>query len=171
LPNYYGLFPGWPDWANFRSMAIFYFGQIDKNFRTSPKFCVDYVLIMTKKCFGRHFGRFFHKFIWSPCLFQMCNLPNRVRSYWTLRLFLTFTYKSFANLENLLSPTNRLPILKNHFRQQIIWQSWKFTTFGQTSFGNPARFPPPLQGCQIFLGTWYQNQKMYQINTNCAKWL
>jgi hypothetical protein len=26
------------------------------------------------------------------------------------------------------------------------------------------------QGCQIFYGVWYQNRKMYQMNTNCTKW-
>jgi hypothetical protein len=25
------------------------------------------------------------------------------------------------------------------------------------------------QGCQIFLGAWYQNRKKYQINTKCTK--
>jgi hypothetical protein len=45
-----------------------------KNCRSSPKFwatffqSIDYVLILTKKYIGLHYGRFFfHERNWSPC--------------------------------------------------------------------------------------------------------
>jgi hypothetical protein len=36
----------------------------------------SYVLILTKKWFGLHFGPFFHKLIWSPCLWLERTKPN-----------------------------------------------------------------------------------------------
>jgi hypothetical protein len=59
---------GWPDWANFRQLG-------DRLLLSSPKFL--YYCYLTVKvmywfwfwfCIGLHFGRFFHKLIWSPCL-------------------------------------------------------------------------------------------------------
>jgi hypothetical protein len=49
----------------FAQCAIIYFAQIDKNYRSSPKFCatffpsVEYVLILTKYALGYIFGDFF----------------------------------------------------------------------------------------------------------------
>jgi hypothetical protein len=59
------IFPHW---------VSVYFGQFSVNFRSSPNLWATvfhwkvYVLILTKKCVGQHFGQFFHKLIWSPCL-------------------------------------------------------------------------------------------------------
>jgi hypothetical protein len=59
-------------WRVFAYWAIVYFGQRFENYTSCAIFGdtffhgTSYVLILTKKWDGLHFGRFFHKFIWSP---------------------------------------------------------------------------------------------------------
>jgi hypothetical protein len=64
---------GRPDWANLRRLGYrLFWGQFFENFRRSPTFWSanfhgkKYVLLLTKKWVGLHFGQCFHKLIWSP---------------------------------------------------------------------------------------------------------
>jgi hypothetical protein len=56
----------------FAFWAIYFFGQFFEKITIASQifwllFSTYYVLILTKKTVGLHFGRIFHKLIWSPC--------------------------------------------------------------------------------------------------------
>jgi hypothetical protein len=53
-------------WANF------FFGLFYEKYKSIPNFCATFLHGKSynnfyKKWVGLHFGRFFHKLIWSPC--------------------------------------------------------------------------------------------------------
>jgi hypothetical protein len=63
-------------WRIFARWVIVYSGYFSLNYRSSQNVRAiffhgkGYALILSKNAFGQHFGRFFHKLIWSPCLLQ-----------------------------------------------------------------------------------------------------
>jgi hypothetical protein len=57
--------------------AIVYFGQCFENYRSYVNFLAIFLrgiscmyIYFDKSLFGPHFGRLFHKLIWSPCFFE-----------------------------------------------------------------------------------------------------
>jgi hypothetical protein len=64
---------GWPDWANFRLMGgcllwvvFFKIAEVAHTYVLHFSKCISYIFIFAKKRDGLHFGRLFHKLIWSP---------------------------------------------------------------------------------------------------------